>query len=62
MPGFSSSGDDEVVHTEPPEHHVTARHKPRKQIEKVADSSSREGKLCTTEFLFFSLSISSFNM
>jgi len=38
MPGFSSSGEDEVVHTESSDHHV-ARQKLRKQLEKVTDDS-----------------------
>jgi len=44
MPGFSSSGDDEVVHTELSEPRET-RQKLRKQLEKVAaDDSSYEGR------------------
>jgi len=42
MPGFSSSGDDEIVHTESSDHHV-ARHKLRKQLEKVTDDAPHEG-------------------
>jgi len=41
MPGFSSSGDDEVVHTESSDHHV-ARQKLRKQLEKVTDDTASE--------------------
>jgi len=53
MPGFSSSGDDEIVHTshETSDHHV-ARHKLRKQLEKVADDSLHEGTLCISEVSF----------
>ena len=45
MPGFSSSGDDEVVQTESSDHHV-GRQKLRKQVEKVTDDSLHEGILC----------------
>jgi len=45
LPGFSAPGDDEVVHTESPEHHV-ARQKLRKQLEKVADDTDlHQGEL-----------------
>ena len=53
MPGFSSSGDDEIVHTshEPSDHHV-AQHKLRKQLEKITDDSLHEGMPCTSEVCF----------
>jgi len=44
MPGFSSSGDDEVVQTEPSDHHV-ARQKLRKQLEKMTDDTLHQGTL-----------------
>jgi len=43
MPGFSSFGDDEVVHTESSDHHVS-RQKLRKQLEKVTDDSLHQGQ------------------
>lgn len=45
MPGFSSSGEDEVVRTESSDHHV-ARQKLRKQLEKVTDDTLQQGILC----------------
>lgn len=44
MPGFSSSGDDEVLHTESSVHHV-ARHKMKKQVEKATDDTLHQGIL-----------------
>jgi len=42
MPGFSSSGDDEVVHTVSADHHV-ARQKLRKQLDKATDEPLSQG-------------------
>jgi len=47
MPGFSLSGEDEVVCKEPSDHHDhhVARQKLRKQLEKVPEDSSHQGTL-----------------
>jgi len=45
MPGFSSSGEDEIVRTESSDHHVP-RQKLRKQLEKVTDDSLQQGIFC----------------